>query len=190
MLMKGKQIASDKSLSIMNRRRFLDQIVRASVALAAPRAVWGQELPKAAAFPVKFENVAAPAGLTAPTVFGGQTTWKYILETTGCGAAFFDYDNDGWMDIFLPNGRTLEGNESPRPTNRLYHNNRDGTFTDVTEKAGLVRYGWGQGVCIGDYDNDGFDDLFVTYWGHNVLYHNNGDGTFTDVTQEGWLGCR
>jgi len=136
---------------------------------------------------VKFENVAVPAGLTARTVFGGETTWKYILETTGCGAAFFDYDNDGWLDIFLVNGTTLEGKESPQPTNRLYHNNRNGTFTDITEKAGLVRTGWGQGVCIGDFDNDGFDDLYVTYWGHDVLYHNNGDGTFTDVTEKAGL---
>jgi hypothetical protein len=171
----------------MNRRVFLDGMVGASVAFAAKRMAWGQEPAKVSAFPVKFQNVAAQAGLTAPTIFGGRTTWKYILETTGCGAAFFDYDNDGWVDIFLPNGTTLEGTESPPPANRLYHNNRDGTFTDVTEKAGLVKSGWGQGVCIGDYDNDGFDDLFVTYWGHSVLYHNNSDGTFTDVTQKAGL---
>ena len=127
------------------------------------------------------------AGLTKPTVFGGRFENKYILETTGCGVAFLDYDNDGWQDILLVNGKTLEETESPTPSNRLLRNNRDGTFTDVTEKAGLVRTGWGQGVCIGDYDNDGFDDLFVTYWGHNVLYHNNGDGTFTDVTKEAGL---
>jgi enediyne biosynthesis protein E4 len=168
----------------MNRRTFLDGVVGAGVAFAAQRMVSGQELSKAVTFPVKFENVAAHAGLTAPTIYGGRTTWKYILETTGCGVAFFDYDNDGWLDIFLVNGTTLEGTESPRPTNRLYHNNRDGTFTDVTERAGLVKSGWGQGVCVGDYDNDGFDDLFVTYWGHNLLYHNNGDGTFTGVTKK------
>lgn len=133
-------------------------------------------------FSAKFENVARQAGLTTPTTFGGSIGDKYILETTGCGAAFFDYDHDGWLDIFLVNGQTLEGTTSPTPTNRLLRNNRDGTFNDVTQKAGLVRTGWGQGVCIGDYDNDGFDDLFVTYWGHNALYHNNGDGTFTDVT--------
>ncbi len=171
----------------MNRRTFLDGIVGSGVALAARRIASGRELPEAVLFPVKFENIASRAGLTAPTIFGGRTTWKYILETTGCGAAFFDYDNDGWLDIFLVNGTTLEGTESPRPANRLYHNKRDGTFTDVTEKAGLIKCGWGQGVCIGDYDNDGFDDLFVTYWGQNVLYHNNGDGTFTDVTKKSGL---
>jgi hypothetical protein len=142
-----------------------------------------QPLTAANTFAARFEDVAAQAGLTVPTVFGGRTQWKYILETTGCGAAFFDYDNDGWQDIFLVNGQTLEGTSSPAPTNRLLRNNRDGTFADVTAKAGLVRSGWGQGVCIGDYDNDGFDDLFLTYWGHDVLYHNNGDGTFTDVTK-------
>jgi hypothetical protein len=86
---------------------------------------------------------------------------------------------------FLVNGWRLEGFPAgAEPTNRLFRNNRDGTFTDITEKAGLVRHGWGQGVCVGDYDNDGFEDLFVTYWGHNVLYYNNGDGTFTDVSEK------
>ncbi len=171
----------------MNRRKFLNWIAGTGIAAAARKAAPGQEPPKTAAFAVKFENAALRAGLTTPTVFGGRTEWKYILETTGCGAAFFDYDNDGWLDVFLVNGTTLEGNESPRPANRLYRNNRDGTFTEVTEKAGLVKHGWGQGVCIGDFDNNGFDDLFVTYWGHNVLYHNNGDGTFTDVTKKSGL---
>ncbi len=134
-----------------------------------------------------FRDIARSAGLVHPTVFGGSKENRYILETTGCGAAFFDYDNDGWVDIFLVNGTTLEPGRGPQPSNRLYRNNRDGTFTEVTERAGLLRSGWGQGVCIGDYDNDGFDDLFVTYWGQNVLYHNNGDGTFTDVTRKAGL---
>jgi hypothetical protein len=136
---------------------------------------------------VSFRDIASKAGLIHPTVYGGRTDNKYILETTGCGAAFFDYDNDGWLDIFLVNGQTLEGGESPRPSNRLLHNNRDGTFRDITVKAGLSRYGWGQGVCIGDFDNDGFDDLFVTYFGQPVLYRNNGDGTFTDLTEKAGL---
>ena len=103
----------------------------------------------------------------------------------GCGAAFLDYDNDGWLDIFVLSGTTIEG--PPGATNRLYKNNRDGTFTDVTEKAGLRRTGWASAVTVGDYNNDGFDDLFVTYWGQNVLYRNNGDGTFTDVTKQAGL---
>ena len=169
----------------MNRRLFVQEIMRLAVALAAAGAEAKTKEPsKAESLGVRFEALGARAGLTAPTVYGGRTENKYILETTGCGAAFFDYDNDGWLDLFLVNGQTLQGTESPRPSNRLLRNNRDGTFTDVTEKAGLVLTGWGQGVCIGDYDNDGFDDLFVTYWGHNVLYHNNGDGTFTDVTEK------
>jgi hypothetical protein len=138
-------------------------------------------------YPVRFEDVAARAGLNIPTIYGGVTSNRYILETTGCGAAFFDYDNDGWLDIFLVNGATLDPGQGPQPSNRLLHNNRDGTFSDVTRRAGLTRSGWGQGVCVGDYDNDGYDELFITYWRHNILYHNNGDGTFTDVTAKARL---
>jgi hypothetical protein len=132
---------------------------------------------------VQFVNVAREAGLRAKTVFGSENKNKYLLETTGCGAAFFDYDNDGWLDIFLVNGTRFEAKyaKGEAPTNRLYKNNRDGTFTDVTMQAGLTRTGWGQGVCVGDYDNDGFDDLFVTYWGDCALYRNHGNGKFTDV---------
>lgn len=132
---------------------------------------------------VQFVNVAREAGLRAKTVFGSENKNKYLLETTGCGAAFFDYDDDGWLDIFLVNGTRFEAKyaRGDEPTNRLYKNNRDGTFTDVTSKAGLLRTGWGQGVCAGDYNNDGHEDLFVTYWGDCALYHNNGNGTFTDV---------
>jgi len=134
---------------------------------------------------VSFINVAQESGVNAKTIFGGEHKNKYLLETTGCGVAFYDYDNDGWLDIFLVNGSRLEGfPPGKEPTSHLFKNNRDGTFTDVTVKAGLAHSGWGQGVCIGDYDNDGFDDLFVTYYGKNVLYHNNGDGTFTDVSEK------
>lgn len=137
---------------------------------------------------VNFINVARDAGLNAKTTFGGEHKNKYLLETTGCGVAFYDYDNDGWLDIYLPNGTTLEGFPAGKaPTSHLFKNNRDGTFTDVTQKANLARSGWGQGVCIGDYDNDGYEDLFVTYYGTNVLFHNNGDGTFTDVTAKAGL---
>jgi enediyne biosynthesis protein E4 len=132
-----------------------------------------------------FTDIAKQAGLTMTNTFGGVSSKKYIIETTGTGVAIFDYDNDGWPDIFLVNGTKLEGFPAGQaPTNHLYHNNHDGTFTDVTEKAGLAHTGWGQGVCVGDYDNDGFEDLYVTYYGKNVLYHNNGDGTFTDVSDK------
>jgi hypothetical protein len=134
---------------------------------------------------LSFIDVAKESGLNVKTIFGGEHKNKYLLETTGCGVAFYDYDNDGWLDIFLVNGTRLEGfPPGTEPTSHLFKNNRDGTFTDVTLKAGLAHSGWGQGVCIGDYDNDGFDDLFVTYYGKNVLYHNNGDGTFTDVSEK------
>jgi hypothetical protein len=131
-----------------------------------------------------FTDVAQQSGLTAPIVFGGKDTKKYIIETTGTGAAIFDYDNDGWPDIFLVNGTTLEGfPASEAPTNHLYRNNHDGTFTDVTVKAGLTATGWGQGVCVGDYDNDGWEDLYVTYYGKNRLYHNQ-NGVFTEVAEK------
>jgi hypothetical protein len=132
---------------------------------------------------VQFVNVARQAGLNARTVFGTEHKNKFLLETTGCGVAFVDYDNDGWLDIFFVNGTRFEANYAPgeAPISRLYKNNRDGTFTDVTVKAGVARTGWGQGVCVGDYNNDGHEDIFVTYWGDSALWRNNGDGTFTDV---------
>src|SRR5437763_59977 len=100
--------------------------------------------------PIAFTDVARQAGLTAKTIYGDEAKNKYLLETTGCGVAFFDYDNDGWLDIFLVNGTRLDGAQKEQATNRLYHNNSDGTFTDVTVKAGLAHTGWGQGVCVGD----------------------------------------
>jgi hypothetical protein len=131
-----------------------------------------------------FSDIAEKAGLTAVNVFGGVDTKKYIIETTGTGVAIFDYDNDGWPDIFIVNGTTLEGfSAKDAPTNHLYHNNHDGTFTDVTAKAGLTATGWGQGVCAGDYDNDGWEDLYVTYYGKNRLYHND-HGVFTEVGEK------
>ena len=132
-----------------------------------------------------YVDIAASARLTARTVIGGETTKEFILESTGGGVALLDYDGDGWTDIFLVNGSRIGGfTGGEEPTNRLYRNNHDGTFTDVTAKAGLVRHGWGQGACAGDYNGDGNPDLFVTYYGWNVLYRNNGDGTFKDVTRE------
>ena len=137
---------------------------------------------------VHFEDIAQQAGLNARNVYGGDAHKEFIIETTGNGTIIFDYDNDGWPDIYLANGSTVEGFPNDKaPTGHLYHNNHDGTFTDVTSRAGLVRSGWGQGGCVGDYDNDGYLDLLVTYWGQNALYRNNGDGTFTDVTAKAGL---
>jgi hypothetical protein len=135
---------------------------------------------------VSFTDVTAAAGLRqAINVSGSPDDKEFILEEMGGGAAFFDYDHDGWLDIFLVNGTSLDPAVRDRqPRSYLFHNNRDGTFTDVTAKAGLTHSGWGQGCCVGDYDNDGHDDLCVTYWGKTVLYRNNGDGTFTDVSEK------
>jgi hypothetical protein len=137
---------------------------------------------------IRFEDVAKQAGLNVETIYGGEHRNKYLLETTGCGAAFFDYDQDDWVDIFLVNGWRFEGfPKGQEPTCHLFKNNRDGTFTDVTLKAGLARSGWGQACCVGDYNNDGWNDLFVSYYGQNALFRNNGNGTFTEVTKEAGL---
>ena len=142
--------------------------------------------PSGLPFHARFTDVAEEAGLRAKVICGGIDKNDYIVETMSCGAAFLDYDNDGWLDIFLLSGSRFGGAPSDA-TNRLYKNNRDGTFTDVTEKAGLARSGWAYGVTVGDYNNDGFEDIFVTNWGQNVLYRNNGNGTFTDVTRAAGL---
>jgi len=149
---------------------------------------YGQRAKTSVTAPIKpianFTDVAGKAGLTMQDIFGGIETKKYIIETTGTGVAIFDYDNDGWPDIFLVNGTRLEGFPADKePSNHLYRNNHDGTFTDVTVKAGLTATGWGQGVCVGDYDNDGWEDLYVTYYGKNRLYHNQG-GVFTEVAEK------
>ena len=131
-----------------------------------------------------FTDVAARAGLTARTVYGGERANRYLLETTGTGAAAFDYDGDGWIDIFLVNGSTIDGfPQGAAPTSHLYRNKRDGTFEDVSRAAGLDLAGWGQGACAGDYDNDGDEDLFVTFWGRDRLMRNRGDGTFEAASQ-------
>ena len=184
-----------------SRRELLKSLSRTAVVLSLEnvlglaRPLWSQVAPPApqtveplkAGTPlgVTFVDVGRASGLNAKTIYGGEHKNKYLLETTGCGIAFYDYDNDGWLDIFVVNGTRLEGFPSGQePVSHLFKNNRDGTFTDVTLKAGVAHSGWGQGVCVGDYDNDGNDDLFVTYFGKNVLYHNNGDGTFTDVSEK------
>ncbi len=188
-----------------DRRNFLKSLSRTALVLSIDQIFgfaglgsrsWASEMQNAkspaketpAPLGVSFVDVARSAGLNAKTIYGGLKKNKYLLETTGCGVAFYDYDNDGWLDIFLVNGWRLEGfPKGEEPTCHLFKNNRDGTFTDVTAKAGLARSGWGQGVCIGDYDNDGYEDLFISYYGQNALYHNNGNGTFTDVTAKAGL---
>ena len=135
--------------------------------------------------PAWYIDVAAEAGITVRNVNGGIASKRYIIESTGSGVAIIDYDRDGWPDIFLVNGSVLPGTKvSEPPTNHLFHNNHDGTFTDVTVKAGLVSTGWGQGACVGDYDNDGFDDIYVTGYGTNRLFHNQGNGTFLEVARQ------
>jgi hypothetical protein len=144
----------------------------------------------------QFIDVAEAAGLKRPITYGGVESKRYIIETNGCGVAFYDYDNDGWLDILTLNGTTLEQyrdgqKAAANSITRLYKNNRNGTFTDVTAKAGFNKTGFASGLCVGDFDGDGFDDLFVTYWGANVLYRNNGiqggGDTFTDVTKKARL---
>jgi hypothetical protein len=143
--------------------------------------------PSGRPFLAHLTDVSKQAGITQPVVYGGIDSKSYIIEVVGCGVAFIDYDNDGWVDLLVLSGSRLEG-APPGASNRLYKNNRDGTFSDVTAKAGLLRTGWASAVTVGDYDNDGFDDIFITYYGNNVLYHNNGDGTFSDVTEKTGLG--
>ncbi len=148
---------------------------------AAPRSK-----PSGIPFLAHFVDVAAQAGLRHPTIYGPVDHKDYIIETMGCGCAFIDYDNDGWMDLLVLSGSRVSG--APEGTSsRLYRNNRDGTFTDVTAEAGLLRTSWATAVTVGDYNNDGFDDLFISAYGQNTLYRNNGDGTFTDVTREAGL---
>jgi hypothetical protein len=137
--------------------------------------------------PVQFEDVARSSGLTVANTSGGKARKDYILETTGNGVAIFDYDGDGAEDIFVANGTTLDRQHGVRHLPQLYHNDGHGHFTDVGETAGFTGEGWGQGVCVGDYDNDGRPDLLVTYYGANRLYRNLGNGTFRDVTAQAKL---
>src|SRR5581483_1208266 len=167
----------------LTRRRFLGLLGMA----AAGAGVRGL-LPSAFASPAMppiFEEIpASRSGITWRHV-AGLSPGMYMPETAGPGCAFLDYDNDGWMDIYLVNSGPCDFYDpNPPLRNALYRNNRDGTFTDVTEKARVAGGGYGQGVAVGDYDGDGFPDLYVTQYGRSILYHNNGDGTFTDVTEK------
>jgi enediyne biosynthesis protein E4 len=184
-------------IAVMTRRDFLVTLVagtartgllRAQEGGMATRGVRAQPRGKPSGLPfhARFTDVAAQAGLRSPIIYGPVDGMDYILESMGCGVAFLDYDNDGWLDIFLLSGTRHTG-PVEGASNRLYKNNRDGTFSDVTAKAGLTRQGWACGVTVGDYNNDGFEDLFITGWPQNILYRNNGNGTFSDVTENAGL---
>src|SRR5436190_20055491 len=168
-------------------------LVRAAVVLAAVLTL--QSTPARNAWSVSFVDVADRAGLRETSIYGGVDRKRFIIETNGAGVALLDYDNDGWIDALVLSGTRLKENARENatypagdaPTAHLYHNNRDGTFADVTRGSGLTAVGWASSVCAGDYDNDGRLDLFITYYGRNVLYHNDGDGRFTDVTARAGL---
>jgi enediyne biosynthesis protein E4 len=171
-LIKGKRTACQVSVALI--------IFVALVSGQAPQSSIKNLLPG-----VTFVDVAQQVGLNATTIYGDEKRNRYLLETTGSGAGFIDYDNDGWQDIFLASGTRLDGlPPNVVSTNRLYRNNGDGKFTEVTEKAGILRTGWAQAVCVGDYENDGYDDIFVSGYGKNTLYHNNGTGTFREVAEK------
>lgn len=148
---------------------------------AAPRGK-----PSGLPFHARFTDVAGAAGLKEISVSGHTNRADYVIEAMGCGAAFIDYDNDGWADILVLSSSRF-GDPPPNASNRLYKNNRDGTFTDVTQKAGLFHTGYCYGVTVADYNNDGFEDILITGWPQNILYRNNGNGTFTDVTEKAGL---
>lgn len=172
-------------------RMLAQQIALPSTQGMSSRGLKSGARPKSSGSPfgARFMDIGRAAGLHASTVSGHPTRADYVVEAMGGGCAFFDFDNDGWLDILVLTG-SRTGDPPPDASNRLYKNNRDGTFTDVTEKVGLFRTGFYYGVTVGDYNNDGFEDLFITGYPQNVLYRNNGNGTFTDVTKEaGLLGA-
>ena len=170
---------SPKSIFYPSRRQFLYSLAGSAAFTAFPR--WTGALPSST-FP--FQTVPAEESGIRWRHISGKSPEHYLPETTGAGCAFLDYDNDGWMDIYFVNSGKCDFYNPDLPLrNALYHNNRDGTFTDITLKAGVPGGGYGQGVAVGDYDGDGLPDVYVTQYGRNILYHNNGDGTFSDVTE-------
>jgi hypothetical protein len=185
---KSPQPADSNVSHRWSRRRLLQTTpaVLATAALPSQLLAMQAAHPPGAGFST-FVDVAESAGLNHVMFYGEGTKATYLTEIMGGGCAFFDFDNDGWLDVFILGGRRLDSVPAGA-SNRLYRNNRDGTFTDVTSQSGLIDAGWAVGVCVGDYNNDGFEDLFLTYFGQNRLYRNNGNGTFTDVTQQAGLG--
>ena len=174
-----------KSLFCVSRRQFLCGMVGSFAYTGMPRLALAVP---ASAYP--FEEVPASASGITWLHSSGKSADRYLPETNGAGCAFFDYDNDGWMDIYLVNGGKCDFfTPNPSLQNALYRNNRDRTFTNVTMKAGVGGGGYGQGVAVGDYDGDGFSDLYVTQYGRSILYHNNGDGTFSDVTEKAGIAA-
>src|SRR5664280_3500060 len=164
----------------ISRRAFLQ-----GASLLAGGLTFGKLPLFAAAAPPTFEEISPSASGVQWVHTAGKSSERFLPETSGAGCAFLDYDNDGWMDLYLINSGKCDFWTPPHPIrNALYRNNRDGTFSDVTEKAGVAGYGYGMGVAVGDYDGDGFPDIYITSYGRNILYHNNGDGTFTDVTDK------
>jgi hypothetical protein len=167
----------------------------ATLGVAVPLAAGEPPADDAAPWPVSLVDVAEQAGLRQPSVYGGLERKRFIIETNGAGVAFLDYDGDGWMDALVLSGtRLAEGRREEQrfapgeaPTNRLYRNRRDGTFEDVTARVGLERTGWASAVCAGDYDNDGWVDFLLTYYGQNVLYRNRRGARFEDVTETAGL---
>ena len=179
--MKNRRGTTSVLPEFLCRRDFLRSLASSAAAAALPSFVSAAD--KANAIP-PFSEVPAPSSGINFVHASGKSAQKYLPESTGAGCAFLDYDNDGWMDIYLVNGGPCDFWTPPRPLrNALYRNNRDGTFTDVTEKAGVSGGGYGMGAAVGDYNGDGYPDLYVTQYGRSILYRNNGDGTFTDVTE-------
>src|ERR1700723_3524662 len=166
-----------------SRREFLSALA-ASLPLSVLRKAFPSvPVPPGGTSPALFQSVPSTQSGITWTHSNGRSASYYLPETTGAGCAFLDFDNDGWMDIFLVNSGPCDFFTPPKPLrNALYRNNRDGTFTDVTAKAGVADAGYGMGAAVGDYNGDGYPDLFVTQYAHSILYHNNGDGTFSDVT--------
>src|ERR1700730_10559474 len=189
---KGQREVRDTLL----RRQFLRMLcgagVGGAVATSRPFSLQATGLSSENSPPAFEEIPSAGSGISWAHV-NGRSPEMYLPETTGAGCGFLDYDNDGWMDIYLVNSGACDFYTPSQPLrNALYKNNRDGTFTDVTERAGVPGGGYGQGVAVGDYDGDGFPDIYVTQYGRSILYHNNRDGTFTDVTEKAGVaapGC-